>query len=40
MVSRLFMRLVNAEEKSWDAAILINFSGCPFEGQALAANAT
>jgi hypothetical protein len=40
MVTKLFMRLVNAEEKTWDAAISTKGVNCPFEGQALAANPT
>ena len=33
MVTKLFMRLVNAEGKTWEAAILINVGACPSKGQ-------
>src|SRR5438270_496295 len=32
MVSRLFMRLVNAEEKTWEAPFSTEGGACPFEG--------
>jgi hypothetical protein len=38
MVTQLFMRLVNAEEKGWCDAIVINVDACPSKGQVLAAN--
>ena len=38
MVTQLFMRLVNAEEKGWCDAIVINVGPCPSKGQVLAAN--